>query len=45
MNDIVLSAKAAGDKAADAIDYGDVVKTYQAICRHPVPAAARSVSA
>jgi len=45
MNDIVLSAKAAGDKAADAIDYGDVVKTYQAICQHPVPAAARSVTA
>jgi CBS domain-containing protein len=37
MNDVVLNAK-----AADSIDYGDVVKTYQAICRHPVPAAARS---
>jgi CBS domain-containing protein len=42
MNDVVLNAKAADGKAADSIDYGDVVKTYQAICRHPVPAAARS---
>lgn len=39
MNDVLLSAKAAGGEAADSIDYGEVVKTYQAICRHPVPAA------
>src|ERR1043165_911939 len=37
MNDIVLHAKP--DAAAeDSIDYGDVVKTYQAICQHAVPA-------
>ena len=42
MNDIVLHAKALDETAADAIDYEDVVKTYQAICQHPVPAAASS---
>lgn len=42
MNDIVLSAKAAGGKAVDSIDYGEVVKTYHAICQHPVPAAVSS---
>jgi len=36
MNDVVLNAKATGDSIA----YGDVVKTYQAICQHPVPATA-----
>lgn len=41
LNDIVLHAKAP-DVAGDAIDYDDVVKTYQAICQHPVPAAASS---
>lgn len=46
MNDIVLGAKPTDGKAADSIDYGDVVKTYQAICRHPVQAqAGSSVSA
>jgi CBS domain-containing protein len=35
MNDIVLKAKANGKKPR--IDYGDVVKTYQAICEHPLP--------
>src|ERR1041384_2208018 len=39
MNDIVLQAKAPDAAARDSIDYGDVVKTYQAICQHPVPAA------
>ena len=32
MNDVVL-------KAGESIDEGDVVKTYQAICSHPVPVA------
>ena len=32
MNDVVL-------KAGESIDNSDVVKTYQAICSHPVPAA------
>lgn len=41
MNDVVLHAKAP-DVAGDSIDYDDVVKTYQAICQHPVPAAASS---
>ena len=44
MNDIVLNAKASDDNEEDSLDYGEVVKTYQAICRHPEPAAA-SVSA
>lgn len=35
MNDIVLMAKGNGKKPR--IDYGDVVKTYQAICEHPLP--------
>ena len=35
MNDIVLKAKTNGKKAP--IDYADVVKTYQAICEHPLP--------
>ena len=36
MNDIVLKAKERNGKKP-AIDYADVVKTYQAICEHPVP--------
>lgn len=36
MNDIVLKAKSRNGKKAE-IDYADVVKTYQAICEHPVP--------
>jgi CBS-domain-containing membrane protein len=36
MNDIVLHAKARNGKKPP-IDYTDVVKTYQAICEHPVP--------
>jgi CBS domain-containing protein len=42
MNDIVLHATAPAAVAGEAIDCGTVVKTYQAICRHPVPAAATS---
>ena len=37
MNDIVLKAKGNGKKPQ--IDYADVVKTYQAICEHPLPMA------
>lgn len=37
LNDIVLNVK-------DAIEYEDVVKTYQAICQHPVPAAATATA-
>lgn len=35
MNDIVLKAKSNDEKTP--IDYADVVRTYQAICEHPVP--------
>lgn len=36
MNDIVMKAKARNGKKP-VIDYVDVVKTYQAICEHPLP--------
>jgi CBS-domain-containing membrane protein len=36
MNDIVLHAQKQNGKKPE-IDYTDVVKTYQAICEHPVP--------
>lgn len=42
MNDIVLHAKAPDAAEKDSIGYGDVVQTYQAICRHPEPVAARA---
>jgi len=38
MNDVVLNA-------GDSIGYDKVVKTYQAICQHPVPAAASATAA
>ena len=37
MNDIVLKASEANGETSQ-IDYGDVVRTYQAICQHPLPA-------
>jgi CBS domain-containing protein len=43
MNDIVLRAKRRNDKG-EAIDFGDVVKTYQAICAHPSPAVKAAVT-
>ena len=36
MNDVVLHAKTTNGKKPP-IDYAAVVKTYQAICQHPVP--------
>jgi len=42
MNDVVL--KAADDAAEDGIAFTEVVKTYQAICEHPLPAAARAAA-
>lgn len=36
MNDIVLFAKSK-EGGTDAIDYGNVVNTYAAICQHPLP--------
>jgi CBS-domain-containing membrane protein len=41
MNDVVLNAKGSRE---GSIRYADVVKTYQAICEHPVPAAASSTA-
>ena len=40
MNDVVLAAQTTGDSIA----YDEVVKTYQAICGHPVPAAASATA-
>ena len=40
MNDVVIHARGKGDSIA----YGDVVKTYQAICQHPVPATATATA-
>jgi CBS domain-containing protein len=37
MNDVVLKAKKS-NATTDSIKYSDVVKTYQAICCHPVAA-------
>lgn len=45
MNDVVLHAKASDGATTDSIGYGDVVKTFQAICQHPVPAAASAAAA
>lgn len=45
MNDVVLHAEAAEDASTDGIGYGEVMKTFQAICRHPVPAAASATAA
>ena len=44
MNDVVLNARDSEGAATDSIHYGDVVKTYQAICQHPVPAVASSTA-
>ena len=44
MNDLVLHAKASKGAAAGTIKYDDVVKTYQAICEHPVPAASAAAA-
>ena len=45
MNDIVLRAKTSKGAPAGTIKYGDVVKTYQAICEHPLPEAASAAAA
>ena len=41
LNDVVLNAKAEGD----AIPDGDVVRTFQAICQHRLPAQVNSAAA
>ena len=40
MNDVVLNAMDPKGKTKGSIHYDEVVKTYQAICQHPVPDAA-----
>lgn len=45
MNDVVLHAGASDDATTESIDYGDIVKTFQAICQHPAPAAASATAA
>lgn len=45
MNDVVLNAETSNGAAADPIKYKDVVKTYQAICRHPLSACAGAAAA
>jgi len=45
MNDVVLKAKTSDGAPASGIGYGDVVKTYQAICQHPLPGAASATAA
>jgi CBS domain-containing protein len=37
MNDIVLKAKESNGKKPPQLAYADVVKTYKAICAHPLP--------
>lgn len=43
MNDVVLHVGADG-ATEEAIDYKEVLKTFQAICQHPVPAEAGMVA-
>lgn len=45
MNDILLHAKAPDEVEDGCIDYADVVKTYQVICQHRVPARTSAASA
>jgi len=40
MNDVVLKAGERDREEAAGIGYDDVVRTYKAICRHPLPMAA-----
>ena len=44
MNDVVLNAEVNGCTAEDSVGADDVLNTYQAICRHPKPAAATAAS-
>ena len=45
MNDIVLKAKEPGGKKVPQLAYADVVKTYKAICAHPLPMAKAATAA
>ena len=45
LNDVVLNAKTSDGALGSSIGYGDVVKTYQAICQRPMPSAASATAA
>jgi hypothetical protein len=45
MNDVVRNAKTSDSPTGSNIGYGDVVKTYQAICEQPPPSAASATTA
>lgn len=38
MNDVLRNAKSADDPVSDSLTYVEVMKTYQTICQHPLPA-------
>jgi CBS domain-containing protein len=44
MNDVVLNAAESDSEEAASISYDDVVRTYKAICRHPLPMAATATA-
>jgi len=44
MNDVLLHAVANGTQG-EVIDYAEVVKTFQTICQHPVPAVTSAATA
>ena len=44
MNDVVLNAKTSDGARGSSIGYGDVVKTYQAICQPPLPMASATAA-
>ena len=44
MNDLVLRAEDASGKKKPQVSFHDVVKTYKAICEHPVPMTAAAVA-
>ena len=45
MNDLVLRAEEANGKKKPRLSFNDVVKTYQAICEHPLPMKAAAAAA
>lgn len=44
MNDLVLNAKETNGKKKPQLSFQDVVKTYKAICEHPVPMTAAAAA-
>ena len=45
LNDVVLNAKTSDGALGSSIGYGDVVKTYQAICQRPMPSTVSATAA